>query len=79
MAVVSTLREDLLAAAPRGQSVAEVAADFARGLTRDDRVTFKAGYSRCNAILAALEVFPDEVTAGEIRGANGWPVDEVAS
>ena len=35
------------------------------------------GYSRCNAILAAVDVFP-EVTAGEIRGANGWPVDEVA-
>ena len=76
MAVV-TLREELLAAG-RGQSVAEVAAEFARGLTRDDPETFKAGYSRDNAILAALDLFP-EVTAGEIRGANGWPVDEVAS
>ena len=75
MAVV-TLRDDLLKAAPRNQSAAEVAAEFARGLTRNDPGTFKAGYSRCNAILATLEVFP-EVTAGEIRGANGWPVDAV--
>ena len=77
MAVV-TLRADLLQAAPRGRSVAEVAADLARGLTRDNPGTFKVGYSRDSAILAALDVFP-EVTAGEIRGANGWPVDEVAS
>ena len=77
MAVV-TLRDDLLKAAPRNQSVVEVAANLARGLTRDNPGTFKAGYSRDSAILAALDVFP-EVTAGQIRGANGWPVDEVAS
>ena len=73
---VVTLRDDLLKAAPRSQSAVEVAANLARGLT----VGFaqSPGYSRCCAILSALEVFP-EVTAGQIRGANGWPVDEVAS
>ena len=69
-----TLRDDLLAEAPRDWPVPKVAARFARDLTRGDAATFKAGYSRCNAILAALEVFPREVTAGDIRAANDWPL-----
>lgn len=54
----------------------EAAAILALRLTRGDPDTFKVGYSIENAILAALEVFP-EVTEDRIRflnGRHGWVV-----
>ena len=47
------------------------AANFAKALNRDDPETFKAGYSRENAILAAIELFP-EAPEKSIRNLNGW-------
>lgn len=34
---------------------------FARDLMRDDPLTFKQGYTRENAIIAADEIFPDSL------------------
>lgn len=47
------------------------AAKYAKDLNRDDPQTFKVGYSIENAVLAALELFP-EVKEKSIRELNGW-------
>ena len=49
----------------------EAASILALRLTRDDPDIFKAGYSQENAILAAVEMFP-EVTPDQIRFTNRW-------
>ncbi len=49
------------------------AASFARDLNRGDPSQFKAGYSVDNAILAAVELFP-EAPEQSIRKLNGWDV-----
>ncbi len=65
-----TLREEYLAM--NDGIVIEAASQFATHLTRDDPETFKVGYSQDNAILAAIEIFP-EITSDEIRFNNRWP------
>ncbi len=52
-------------------SSAMAASSFARDLTRDDAATFKVGYTIENAILAAVELFP-EVDEKRIRRINAW-------
>lgn len=67
-----TLRDELLA--ENHNDPVEAAAILALRLTRDDPTNFKVGYSVDNAILAALDMFP-EVTEGQIRYINnrhGW-------
>ena len=63
------LREEYLAAHNGVWAVA--AAAFAADLHRGELMTFKAGYSKENALLAAAEIFP-EVTSGRIRSLNNW-------
>lgn len=65
-----TLREELLA--ENHGDAREAASIFANRLTRDGPPgSFKVGYSRENAIIAAVELFP-EVTPDAIRYWNGW-------
>lgn len=52
-----TLRERFLMRA--GGCPDQAAALLAAGLMEGDRATFKAGYSRENALLAACEMFPE--------------------
>ena len=47
------------------------AAHLASDLHRDDSDTLKQGYSIPNALLAALEIFP-EATEASIRRLNDW-------
>ncbi len=70
---MTTLREELLAE-NHGNKI-EAAGILALRLTRDDPDTFKVGYSQANAILAAVEIFP-EVTAGQIQFINRWAVTD---
>ncbi len=62
-----TLREQLLAAHDNNPITA--AASLAEMLMQDDPDTFKDGYTRANAELTAIEVFP------EITGAKSWRFD----
>ena len=68
-----SLRQELLI--ENDGDLREAAAIMANRLNRDDPVTLKVGYSRENAILAAIELFP-EVTADEIRYDNQWGNDD---
>jgi len=63
------LRDEYLA--KNDGNVVKAASVFAFYLARDDTETFKVGYSHDNAILAAIEMFP-EVTADQIRSNNSW-------
>ncbi len=49
----------------------EAAGHFAFHLTRDDSLTYKVGFTQPNAIIAAIEIYP-EVTADQIRSSNRW-------
>ena len=64
-----SLRDEYLA--KHDDNLIEAASRLAIGLTRGDSETFKAGYTQPNAILAAIEIFP-EVTADQIRSSNQW-------
>ena len=66
---MTTLRDELLAENHGDARIA--ASNFASRLTKDDPETFKVGYTRENAILAAVELFP-EVTPNAIRHWNRW-------
>ncbi len=67
---MNELRDHYLAM--NADNLIEAASHFAIHLTRDDPENFKVGYSRDNAILAAIEIFP-EITSDEIRFNNRWP------
>ncbi len=47
------------------------AATLARNLASDDPATFKVGYTEDNAVLAAVEMFPETDDAA-VRLLNGW-------
>lgn len=64
-----SLREELLA--DNNGILIEAASVFAHRLNYGDPARFKAGYSQSNAILAAVEMFP-EVTEEQIRVSNNW-------
>lgn len=64
-----SLRDSYLARNEGSPSVA--AAKLAKDLTIGDPSIHKAGYTRANAILAALDIFP-EVQEDSIRSVNGW-------
>lgn len=66
---MSGIRADYLAKALGSPALA--GARLAKDLTEGDPVTFKAGYTVPNAIIAAREIFP-EATEAAIRKANGW-------
>jgi len=68
-----TLRGEYLA---RHKSSLEAAKALAVGFNRDDPENHKAGYTRPNALLAALEVFP-EVEEEDVRDELDWPHEVV--
>lgn len=51
----------------------EAAAELAHRLTLGDPVQFKIGYTPENAILAAMDIFPD-ASEKVVRHVNGWEV-----
>ena len=67
-----TLEQEYLLAADGVREAA--AAQFAHDLTLGYKASFKAGYSRANAIRAAIEVFYPESPEQIIRRLNEWPV-----